>query len=180
MRLPPLLLLVYCCVAHGSLLFAGRDSGPHAVTDSVEIPGGSPLQLCDTASGPLGLTIESLELDPTPAKRAANLTITARGVLHVAVTQGSYVDVEVRLGLIRILTQRFDLCDVSRDNNIEGLQCPVSKGPHTLVHTVQVPAEVPAGRYSVFARAYSAAGTQLTCLTGDIVFQQRGPAVIDH
>lgn len=136
---------------------------------SKPIPGGSPLQQCDLEETQL-LDVRSVELLPNPPKRGANLTIKANGEVLTSVEQGAYVDVEVRLGYIKLITQRFDLCEVLSENDIGGLECPVQPGLYDLSKIVQIPAEVPPGRYTVLGRAYTADDKLLTCITGDIVF----------
>ncbi|GMM57275.1 sterol transporter [Maudiozyma humilis] len=136
---------------------------------SKPIAGGSPLQQCDLEEAQL-LDVRTIELLPNPPQRGANLTIRASGKVLTTVEQGAYVDVEVRLGYIKLITQRFDLCEVLSENDIEGLECPVQPGEYDLAKIVQIPAEVPPGRYNVLGRAYTAKDELLTCITGDIVF----------
>lgn len=133
------------------------------------IDGDSPLEKCDITAEQL-LIVKSIDLAPNPPHRGENLTIAATGDLKKFVKSGSYVDVEVRLGLIRLLTQRFDLCETLDDNDVEGLECPLETGNYKLHKKVQIPDAVPPGKYTVLARAYNQDDELLTCLTGDVVF----------
>lgn len=90
------------------------------------------------------LEIESIKVSPDPPKPGHKLTIEAKGKVHnlvdvrlllllssqvmmltsSAAQEGTYADVTVKLGLIKLLTKRFDVCDE--------LCVPVSLGPVTL------------------------------------------------
>lgn len=135
------------------------------------IPGDSPVMLCDVTQPQL-LQIHDITLDPNPPLRDHELTIDASGILNGPVETGSYVDIEVRLGYIKLLTQRFDLCQLLNDESQSDndMVCPVSTGEHHLVKTVKIPKEVPGGKYTFIARAYTNDGILLTCLTGDFIF----------
>lgn len=80
--------------------------------------------------------------------------------------EGAYVEVIVKLGLIKLLTKRFDFCEEayvrislftidlltfhllhSRNAN-SSVQCPVQPGPYEVQHTVALPKEVPRGKCS--------------------------------
>lgn len=50
------------------------------------------------------------------------------------------------------------------------MTCPIKKGLYSLTKQVEIPNEVPPGKYTVFARAYNDDDTMITCLTGSIVF----------
>lgn len=149
------------------------------------IPGNSPIEVCDITSSQL-LMIESIDLIPNPPVRDSVLVLEASGLLLDSVLQGSYVDVEVRLGYIKLVTQRFDLCDVLRqeqnksvhlgymtemidERDEDPIVCPVLKGSHKIMKTVKIPKEVPMGCYTFIARAYTQDNSLLTCLTGDII-----------
>lgn len=140
---------------------------------SKPIPGDSPIEKCELTSPQL-LDIHQINLSPNPPMRDSNLTVEATGWLASQIDKGAYVDVEVRLGYIKLLTQRFDLCDLLDQQSSHGeqddMQCPVSLGEHTLHTTVKIPREVPMGRYTFVARAYSQKDVLLTCLTGDFMF----------
>ena len=58
--------------------------------------------------------------------------------------EGSYADVVVKLGLIKLLTKRFDICEELRNGNAT-LQCPVKPGDYDITQTVDLPPEIPKG-----------------------------------
>ena len=133
------------------------------------IPGGSPLLLCDVIEEHL-LDISTLVLSPSPPKRGATLSIVASGLVLKDIEEGAYVNVDVRLGYIKLLTQTFDLCEIFSENDIDGLTCPIAAGQYNLKKDVEIPKEVPPGKYIIVARAYSVDGELITCITGEIIF----------
>ena len=80
--------------------------------------------------------------------------------------QGAYADVTVKLGLIKLLTKRFDVCEelsvtqptfngtseadmriiFLRDNADADLQCPIKPDEYKIEQTVALPAEIPRGQ----------------------------------
>lgn len=142
---------------------------PAPPSQNKPIPGGSPLFQCDADEKQI-LELSIVELIPNPPVRGENLTIAAAGELFDVIEEGSYVDVEVRLGYIKLLTQTFDLCETLEDNDVDGLTCPLTAGQYSLVKEVAIPAEVPPGKYVIVARAYNADDSLITCLTGEVVF----------
>lgn len=174
MRSVPLVLNVLCLLATGAL--GGLvNFFPAPPSNSKPIPGGSPVSQCDVSESQL-LELSSLHLTPNPPVRGKNVTITAVGDLLDEVDEGAYVDVEVRLGYIKLLTQTFDLCETLEDNDVGGLTCPLSAGHYSVQKEVEIPAEVPPGKYVVLARAYNVDDELITCLTGEIVFPSTGGA----
>ncbi|AET40038.1 sterol transporter Ecym_5275 [Eremothecium cymbalariae DBVPG len=132
------------------------------------IPGDSPLEKCDLAEEQ-SLEIHYIDLTPNPPERGANLTIDAEGVLYSTVDEGSYVMVEVRLGYIKLLTQTFDLCEQLEENDL-GYECPLLPGTYTISETVEIPVQVPPGKYTVQVRAFTGDDQEVACLTGNVLF----------
>lgn len=133
------------------------------------IPGDSPFALCELDT-PHDILIHEINLVPNPPARGKNLTIKGSGRALKEVKSGAYVDIELRLGLIKLLTKRFDLCELIDQKHVDGLECPIGVGEHTMYKDIKLPIEIPPGSYNVVARAFNADGTLLSCLTGDLVF----------
>ena len=76
----------------------------------------------------------SMVTDPPPPSLVTHTT-----------QDGTFADVVVKLGLIKLLTRRFDVCEEARANNAE-LQCPLGPGEYELTHTVALPREIPPGK----------------------------------
>lgn len=130
------------------------------------VPGDSPVSVCDCQS-PQILEMQELTLSPNPPARGANLTIDAKGFLSEGVKEGAYVEVDVRYGYIRLLHQTYDLCE--QLSNVD-MECPLSKGEYIITKQVEIPQEVPPGKYVVYARAYTADDDYIACLTGSVEF----------
>lgn len=134
--------------------------------DEKPVPGDSPVAICDITE-PQILDLQSVSISPNPPERGANLTIHAKGFLSKEVAEGAYVDVDVRYGYIKLVSQTFDLCE--EIENVD-LTCPLDKGKYDLVKTVELPDQVPPGKYVVYARAYTVADELITCITATVVF----------
>lgn len=138
--------------------FPGADDKP--------VPGDSPIIQCE-ASVPQLLALQKVIISPNPPARGQNLTFIATGFLKEDVTEGAYVEVEVRYGFIKLIHQTFDLCEEITKVDME---CPINKGEQVIKKEVEIPDEVPPGKYSVIARAYTAEDKFITCLTANIEF----------
>ncbi|GMF39455.1 unnamed protein product [[Candida] boidinii] len=134
------------------------------------VPGNSPISICDSTESQL-LTLESVVLSPNPPERGQNLTISAIGTLSETIKEGAYVDVDVTYGYIKLIHQTFDLCEEIQ--NVD-MTCPIESGKYTLTKQVEIPKEVPPGKYTVYARAYTDEDEFITCLTGTVEFPPVG------
>lgn len=166
-----LALLALFSTAFASLLpFNGFHSlEVHQLATNKPIPGGSPVLQCDVDDKQL-LDISSVELSPNPPQRGHNLTIVASGQLHQELVDGAYVDVEVRLGYIRLLYNTYDLCEQLEEHDVDDLKCPIKPDTYNLKKEVSIPAEVPPGRYVFVMRAYTYDDKLISCLTGEVLF----------
>ncbi|KAL7413758.1 ML domain-containing protein [Mrakia frigida] len=106
--------------------------------------------------------LESIDISPDPPIPGQNLTVTVKGVVVSPITDGSYADVLVKFGLIKLIQRRFDLCELASENNAT-VQCPVLPGPLTITETVELPKEIPPGKYNVQIRAFTAEDDDMLC-----------------
>lgn len=134
--------------------------------DEKPVPGDSPINQCD-ASTPQLLKLERVDILPNPPLKGQNLTFTATGTISGDIKKGAYVDVDVRYGFIKLIHQTYDLCEEITKVDLE---CPIKKGLQKIQKTVEIPNEVPPGRYVVYARAYTKDDVFITCLTTTIDF----------
>ncbi|CAN6674943.1 phosphatidylglycerol/phosphatidylinositol transfer protein [Trichomonascus vanleenenianus] len=134
--------------------------------DNTPIPGDSPFEQCDVDIAQL-LRIDQIDISPNPPERGAELTISAKGFLAEDIEEGAYVAVDVRYGYIRLVNQKFDLCEQA--GNVD-LQCPLEKGDQNITKTVELPDEIPPGKFIVTARAYTVDDVLLTCLAATVEF----------
>ncbi|RAK99196.1 ML domain-containing protein [Aspergillus ibericus CBS 121593] len=124
------------------------------------VEGENPLEYCSDPSSYI-LQIEKVDLSPNPPLPGHTLTISAKGTFNERVEKGAYVLLEVKYGLITLVRQKADLCD--QIVNVD-LECPLEKGEMTLTKQVDLPSQIPPGRYKVHADVYTADDRRITCL----------------
>ena len=60
--------------------------------------------------------------------------------------EGAYVDITVKLGLVKIVTQRVDICQQVKDSD-KDIECPIKEGEYTVEQTVTIPGVAPLGPF---------------------------------
>jgi len=128
--------------------------------DKVSVPGENPLVYCGSPDS-YSLKIDSVTLSPNPPKAGQKLTITASGTVGETIVDGAYVNLVVKYGLITLISQTANLCD--QLGNVD-LKCPLEKGKMVLTKEVDLPSQIPPGKYSVMADVYNDDDKQVTCL----------------
>lgn len=146
------------------------DLSGNTVANGEPVPGESPFTLCDEDL-PRLLDIHHINIDPNPPEKGANLTIEAAGYLKKQVDEGAFVEVDVRYGYIRLVNEKFDLCEQISHVDME---CPLEEGPQTIKKVVELPDEVPPGKYLVNARAFTVDEELITCLSATVEFPYNG------
>lgn len=131
-------------------------------TDAVPVKGDNPLVYCNAPAENI-LQIDQVDLSPNPPKPGEVLTITASGTFNQPVEKGAYVNLVVKYGLITLIKQTADLCD--QVSNVD-LKCPLNAGKMTLTKQVELPKQIPPGKYSVLADVYTKSSEHVTCLEG--------------
>jgi hypothetical protein len=168
MKLPSTLLLslVPLQVWAASLPLFGQ-SPIKSLADTFPVAGENPLEYCADPADDI-LKIVSVNLSPNPPVPGQKLTIEAEGVFDEPVVQGSKIHLQVKYGLIRLINVEADLCEELEGNT--DLTCPLS-GYQKIVKEVDIPREVPPGKYAVLADVYTEDKTRITCLQAhDIIF----------
>ncbi|KAI9742932.1 MAG: Phosphatidylglycerol/phosphatidylinositol transfer protein [Claussenomyces sp. TS43310] len=153
-------------VAAGSLSFFGTGQSTLA-DDDLSIPGDNPLEYCQAEHATDILLIDHVDLSPNPPLAGKTLTIEAVGTLLEDVQEDAYVVLQVKYGLIRLVNTQADLCE--QVSNVE-LECPIKKGDIKLTKDVELPSEIPPGKYTVFADVYNYDKKHITCLTATVTF----------
>ncbi|KAL9624447.1 MAG: hypothetical protein Q9160_001410 [Pyrenula sp. 1 TL-2023] len=134
--------------------------------EDLKVPGENPLYFCADPKDYI-LDIRYANLDPNPPKTGQKLTISASGVLSKEIKEDSKVQLQVKYGLITLIKQNADLCD--QIGNVD-LECPLPKGVMTLTKEVDIPKEVPKGKYTVSANVLDENGDVVTCLEAVVYF----------
>jgi len=120
------------------------------------------------------ITIKSITVSPDPPQPGQNLTLTAVGTVNVVIEAGAYADVTVKLGLIKLIQKRFDVCEEAQNANAS-IQCPVQPGEYELVQTVALPKEIPPAKFSVSVRGFTADELDMVCMDLKIDFMPGKP-----
>jgi len=159
-----------CLLAPAAALSVFNGNAPDAIAnDDNKIPGDSPLQFCPGDHSKDLVTIESVDLSPNPPKAGNELVIKAKGTIKETIEEGAYVLLTVKYGLIRLITTKADFC--KEIGNVD-LECPLEAGDLEITKSVDLPAEIPPGKYTVLADVYTAKDVQITCLTATVAFSR--------
>ncbi|KZV72165.1 hypothetical protein PENSPDRAFT_576539 [Peniophora sp. CONT] len=110
--------------------------------------------------------VSYVSVDPEPPKAGQNHTVTVRGSVLGRIEEGAYIDIVVKLGLIKGFQKTFDLCDEAR-NAETSVQCPVEQGEYEIIQEVTLPSQIPPAKINVNVRAFSVDDEDLMC--GDLV-----------
>ncbi|EAA28229.1 putative phosphatidylglycerol/phosphatidylinositol transfer protein [Neurospora crassa] len=149
-----------------------------SANDELDVPGKSPLRFCDAAADRKDdiVTIEEVILTPNPPEAGQTLTIEASGIVKEAIEEGAYVNLQVKYGYIRLINTSADLCKEMK--NVE-LECPIKKGRLSITKNVELPKEIPPGKYTVEADVYNSDDKHITCLTATVFFGRKTLGFLD-
>ncbi|KAK4148596.1 ML domain-containing protein [Chaetomidium leptoderma] len=138
--------------------------------DSLKIPGENPLEYCHADRDDDLITIEKVMLTPNPPEAGQTLVIEASGTVKETILDGAYVNLEVKYGYIRLVKTQADLCKEIKNVDLE---CPIEKGEISILKSVDLPSQIPPGKYTVQADVYSKDGVHITCLTATVTFGKK-------
>ncbi|KAK4130010.1 hypothetical protein BT67DRAFT_248529 [Trichocladium antarcticum] len=169
MRLSTAVLALAAASAHALNVY--RNDGQSLVKrDELDVPGQNPLQFCDADRTDDIITIDEVILTPNPPLAGNTLLIAAKGTVKETIGEGAYAKIEVKYGYIRLVSTTADLCKEIK--NVE-LECPVEKGDISILKSVDLPKEIPPGKYTVTADVYTKDDEHITCLTATVVFGRK-------
>lgn len=167
---PALAAIAAAGLARGMQLHAGHDQAVMLTKGDLAVPGESPLEFCESPSDNWVVTIENVDLIPNPPAPGQALVVNATGTVKERIEEGAYVDVQVKYGYIRLITTRADLCEQVKNVDLE---CPIEAGTVTVVKSVELPKEIPPGKYVVLADVYTKDDVHITCLTATVAFGKK-------
>ncbi|CAA7266519.1 unnamed protein product [Cyclocybe aegerita] len=133
-------------LAAGTLALSVPEQHPMKVDRPVHTMDGWSYEDCGLDTDPV--QIQSIEVFPDPPKPGEDLTVRVKGTTSEPIVDGAYADVVVKLGMVKLLSKTFDVCDEARNANAS-LQCPVKPGEYTVEHTVALPKEIPKAKFTV-------------------------------
>ncbi|GLB36229.1 putative phosphatidylglycerol phosphatidylinositol transfer protein [Lyophyllum shimeji] len=125
---------------------------------------------CGNPSDPI--QVEKITVFPDPPQPGKDLTVTVKGTATEVIEEGAYADVEVKLGLVKLLRKRFDVCEEARNANAS-VQCPVKPDSYTVVQTVALPREIPRAKFTVNVRGYTVDDGPMLCLDLHVDFMKK-------
>ncbi|PPR00490.1 hypothetical protein CVT24_005550 [Panaeolus cyanescens] len=117
------------------------------------------------------IQLESISISPDPPQPGKDLTVTVKGTAKERIEEGAVADVTVKLGLIKILSKTFDLCEEARKANAT-IQCPIEPGQYTVTQTVALPKEVPRAKFVVDVQGYTVDEDDMLCLKLKVDFMK--------
>ncbi|KAF5356009.1 hypothetical protein D9756_003831 [Leucocoprinus leucothites] len=129
--------------------------------------------ICGEDENPI-VDIQSIVVSPDPPAPGKDLTVKVKAKTSETIKEGAFADVTVKLGLIKLLTKTFDLCEEARNANAS-VQCPAAPGPYEVEQTVSLPREIPRAKFNVHIDSYSADEEPLFCLDLEADFRWRFP-----
>ncbi|KAK3644616.1 Phosphatidylglycerol/phosphatidylinositol transfer protein [Elasticomyces elasticus] len=171
--------LLSTSVAARSAIFGASVGGDITLKDtSFAVPGDNPLHHCEDPKDDI-LTLESVDLSPNPPKATyrsgQTLSVSAKGILTSDIEDGAKIHLSVKYGLITIIRQTSDLCELVSKVDLE---CPLHKGKETnLNKDVELPKEIPPGKYTVEANVVDKDEKKITCLKATVEFKIGGKIV---
>ncbi|KAL1737332.1 ML domain-containing protein [Schizophyllum commune] len=118
------------------------------------------------------IQLKSIEVSPDPPKPGEQLTVTVNAEVQEQIEEGAYADVVVKLGRIILLKKTFDICEEARKAEAD-VQCPVEKGPYTVVQTVDLPKEIPKAKFTVSVRGYTHEDDDMACVDLQVDFTSK-------
>ncbi|CAM1511263.1 Fc.00g087760.m01.CDS01 [Cosmosporella sp. VM-42] len=169
MRFSTVAACLSACLAPTAALSIFNGNADVIVNEDLKIPGESPLELCPGEHKEDLVVIESVDLLPNPPKAGEELIIKASGIVKEDIEQDAYVLLTVKYGLIRLISTKADLCEQIGQVDLE---CPIKKGRLEITKSVDLPNEIPPGKYTVFADVYTKDDVQITCLTATVAFSR--------
>ncbi|KAI1850108.1 hypothetical protein JX265_003481 [Neoarthrinium moseri] len=138
-----------------------------ALDDAKKVPGANPLTYCQEQHDDDIVKITSVDLLPNPPEAGTELVIRAAGTVFETIEEGAYINLVVKYGLIRLVNTKADLCEQTEKAD---LKCPIEKGILSVTKAVDIPNEVPPGKYTVHAEVINANEKPITCLEATVQF----------
>lgn len=162
-------------VASGSeILFGEKEEGMGELVEATDRPIGNDI-LVDCGEEEDIAHIDYIHLSPSQPKPGKPLKISAKGSFSEKVGDGAYVVVIVKMGLIKLLHKTYDVCaEVPKVDR----KCPFGPGNETFEHSIDLPKEIPPGKFNVLARVYTVDDEPVACVKGSVTFKVGGRGLL--
>ncbi|RKF78698.1 Phosphatidylglycerol/phosphatidylinositol transfer protein [Golovinomyces cichoracearum] len=157
------------CLVVDPFVNSSPQAAPQKILHDVgyPVPGDNSLNYCSGYQEGEILRISEATFNPNPPQRGKTLSIDIVGQLSQKV-EGAYVDVVVKLGIIKLLHTMIDLC---ADDPRANITCPIEKGPVKLHSEIEIPAQIPPALFYVHVQAYTNDDEDLFCLGSKVDFR---------
>jgi len=176
MRISTTVLALLTTSASALSIFRGEEQhNTLRIKDDLSVPGENPLQFCDADRGDDVITIEKVILTPNPPEAGKTLKIEATGTVKETIQEGAYVNLQVKYGYIRLINTQADLCKEIKNVDLE---CPIEKGKISIIKEVELPKEIPPGKYTVEADVFTTDDDHVTCLKATVFFGGRKQSIL--
>ncbi|KAF8642279.1 hypothetical protein AX16_009550 [Volvariella volvacea WC 439] len=116
------------------------------------------------------IQIESISVSPDPPQPGKDLTVRVKGKAKEEI-EVCFGYVTVKLGLVKLLQKRFDVCEEAQNANAS-IQCPVEPGAYEVEQTVTLPKEIPRAKFMVSVRGFTVGDEDMLCLDLKVDFMK--------
>ncbi|MFC8824933.1 ML domain-containing protein [Streptomyces sp. NPDC057137] len=113
--------------------------------------------------------IDSIAVNPDPPELAKDLLIKVTGQLSAVPDAETYVDVTVKLGLIKLVQKRQLLSELLAE---WGATVPTKTGPFTLELSRKLAKETPPAKFKIRLDGYTGADEEAFCLEFTVGFMK--------
>ncbi|KAH7098590.1 MD-2-related lipid-recognition domain-containing protein [Auriculariales sp. MPI-PUGE-AT-0066] len=110
------------------------------------------IQVIDCGTGDDAFRLDSISATPYPPRSGENVTVEAVGTVLKPIKEGAFVIVTVKLGLIKVLNRKVDICEQVKESR--DLECPLPEGEYTVKEEIHIPGVAPMGKYTIQARGF--------------------------
>ncbi|ESK89312.1 vacuole protein [Moniliophthora roreri MCA 2997] len=122
------------------------------------------------------IQVKSIKVSPDPPQPGKELSVTVKAEAIKRIDEGAYADVTVKLGLIKLLSKQFDVCEEARNANTT-VQCPVEEGTYEVTQKVDLPKEIPKAKFKVQVRGFTVKDEDMLCLDLNVNFMRGLPGL---
>lgn len=162
-------MLLAPLLASALSLYNPSSSDSHSLDENFPVPGDQPLVYCKDPKDYI-LEVHNVDLIPNPPRAGEKLTIKANGTFHEQIEDGATVFLQVRYGLITLIKQEADMCEQLPKIDIN---CPIEQGYMEIFKEVEIPRQVPPGKYTVLADVNTVDKRSITCMEAVVVFPRQ-------
>ncbi|KNE54159.1 hypothetical protein AMAG_00156 [Allomyces macrogynus ATCC 38327] len=113
----------------------------------------------------------SARIIPDPLVAGQNAVVEIEGFLLKPLDQGAYVEMTVKLGIIKLLGKTYDFCDEAWLH--PGLPCPIPTGHQVIRVEIDLPKEVPPSVFYIHALVYDAEDNDVACLNAKVDMRRK-------